>query len=354
MSLAQENLLGGVLPLLLIDTVKEREQHATSRRAKSNEPGIYLDEVASEVQMLLKDKHAAYIDTRHFEVANEGHDGLVNFFTTLHAASTPAIPLLRFDASPSRREALQSRARTHGVAIRLRIRTFNEYREIERLLGDLGIDDRSTDLVFDLFRLDGSQIDVSDCARRIDQLLGLGTWRRCSLIGGSFALPSTKIRTAPPSRIERREVAAYDAILKKVQSKQQIAFGDYGIVYPNASPAESSGGAGTWPVIRYSTKSHWLVWRSTAAHQAQKLSEYFTLAQSCATDADFMGAGFSSGDAFVEEAARGNRATPGGPSTWVCNDTSHHVVYTKHQFSNTLPRSAPISPSECKLPRQAG
>lgn len=339
--LADGGLLGGVKPMLLIDTQKEREQNV--RVVVPREPGPYIDYVASEVQKLLRDRLEAYIDTRLFDYGNDDYDGMSRFFSTMHANNMRAIPVLRRNEGISRLKNLRGCAKNSGVCIRLRVDTLHDADDIEELLRSLGIDDRQTDLIFDLFRLPSPSLNAEESAQRISVVLRSGSWRRATLIGGSFVRPDRQTEHFP-ARIERCEVREHEKIAARL-SGHRLIFGDYGIVLPESHPANQKGGIGQHPIIRYCAAYSWYVWFKNDA-----LATYRELSHECATYSEFMGRTFSPGDAYIEGVARATELQLGNPAKWVEVDTSHHVMYAKRQVEGTLPSPEPIDRSECRFP----
>lgn len=348
-TLAREQLLSGILPLILIDTIKEREQNA-KRRGRSREPGVYLDEVADEMLQVLQEGRLVYVDTWLFERANDGMRGLERFFETLHGKQLASIPVLRTDAPPRRRRFFRDYDRKHGVAVRIRARHLLEVLdEIGSLLDDVGAAYSDSDLILDLWNM-RAEFSDREFLERIAQVLELGPWRRATIIGGSYPAQLSRESKDNPTLVERREVAAFAAIKSGLSPSRKLIFGDYAFINPAAQPAASSGSAKRWPIIRYSTDAAWQVWRSDKPDQTGQLSGYVQLAQECATGASFMGRPFSPGDRCIEECARGEHLSPGDASAMITADLMHHIVYTMRQFSASLPRPQPLLRSACKPP----
>jgi hypothetical protein len=339
--LADERLLGGILPLLLIDSQKERKQHDPDSDVPHS-PASFIDFVAGEVQELLHDRQEAYIDTRLFDYANDDYDGLGRFFMTLHAGLMPAIPVLRRNAGAACIRTIKPFAKERGICLRLRLDSLEDTNDLEELVSSVDVDDRLVDIVFDLFELP-SPLSADESARRIEMVLKKGRWRRCAIIGGSCRR-TEKDNTDVPLRMPRLEVIQYRDIATILKTRVPI-FGDYGIVLPKAHPATGGGATGPSPIIRYCTREAWYIWSKN-----EQYTDYRRLTHACAPFSEFMGAQFSPGDATIERIARGDAGPTGNASTWITTDTSHHLLYTVRQSAKLLPSPEPLEPSECRYP----
>lgn len=345
--LIADNQASNIVPLFVVDNVKERQQNETSR--VPSKPDAYIEYVVDEMQKTVGTGRIAFVDTHLFD-SKQSEDGLVIFFGTMLAKTTRLIPVMRINDEASRRLQLKDVVKYRGIGLRLAERHIGSSSEISALLEDLGIDETLTDLIVDLEYLDDVRADIKPFVATIQPLLERRKqWRSFILLSGAYP---AKVSAAHVyhKRFDWLSYVALRAEFAKT-GKRIPTFGDYGIINPRVKPTSGSGaGGGAWPIIRYCTREGWDIIRSVDAAKAGNVSPYFELARSCATSATFMGRNFSFGDRYIDARATGATSAGGQAVVYITMDWIHHLCYAAAQANGTLPAPEPLKAGDVGPP----
>lgn len=144
----------------------------------------------------------------------------------------------------------------------------------------------------------------------------------------------------------RREYNAWQAIRMAYPSKR-IAFGDYGVNNTSIDGFPNPNANGK---IRYTTSGHFFIARGQSRLKGDGFAQFYRLSAMVMDSEYFVGDWFSWGDNRIA-ACRNIDSGPGNLTTWITNDTNHHiefVVVEVSEFSRELSRgvAAPVGQSE--------
>ncbi|GEM_PF-6717152 len=345
-----DGLPDAVVPLLLIDNVRERQQHEKKGKVPIT-PAGYIDFIANEMLNLIQRKRA-FVDTQWFDAMQGDADGLRLLFENMTAKLSALVPVVRISDKASRRMVIRERAAQVGVAVRLRESQFAKSKQLEKLLQDLAIDASVADLILDLGPVEEERHDASSIADWVKRLGRRNkAWRSVTLLAGSYP---KKVRAKPDDVLQfvRYDYKLYCAVSELLlQEELELAFGDFGIMHPEAEPTSGSqSGGGGWPIIRYCTTTDWMVYKPKTPVNSAGVSTYFELARKCASAATFMGERFSHGDSYIAERATMQGLGPGNSTTYVSADANHHIAFVAAQRTSAPLDPEPVSVNDLVVP----
>jgi hypothetical protein len=241
----------------------------------------------------------------------------------------PTIPVFGFDRGPDHQQAVLEAAAQdrRGMCVRVSVEEAAKglQQKIAALLQESGAMIGDLDLVLDLgapnfIPVEGFAKVVSGIISRIPDL---PRWRTFSVIGTSFPTSMAEVKTSPET-ITRYEWLLYRKLMELLRSRGLRAptFGDYGINHPGVldfdmrlvKPSAS---------IRYAIDDAWFVIKGPNVRD-HGFAQYRDHCRQLVSSPEFLGPGFSYGDAYIEQCAAGAART-GNLTTWRQVGTNHHL-----------------------------
>jgi hypothetical protein len=177
----------------------------------------------------------------------------------------------------------------------------------------------------------------------IRRLPYLQDWRTFTLMGTSFPATMAGIKTSP-TRVPRSEWLLYRVVAGNLsEMKLRVpSFGDYCINYPRALPMDMRLLKPS-ASIRYTTEEDWFIVKGPNVRENQ-FGQYQSHCRTVMNCCDYFGPGFSSGDRYISECAKGVVST-GNLTTWRQVGTNHHLEVVAHGIANFFGASSNSSPS---------
>jgi hypothetical protein len=226
-----------------------------------------------------------------------------------------------------------------GVCLRLQREDFQDTAQltlyIDELLDALGTRPHDADLILDLRSLNGLDVSVLLAAvpAMVTVLPHLAQWRSFVIAGGAF--PESLIGLPPLqlSEVRRIEWQLWRNVVPRLRGLRIPAFGDYGISHVQPSEVDPRIMRPS-ASIRYTAEDKWLVLKGRNLRD-HGYGQFHAVCQFLVALPEYSGAGFSWGDGYVDDCAKGNVGT-GNLTTWRKVGTSHHLQFLANQLSNFL------------------
>ncbi len=199
-------------------------------------------------------------------------------------------------------------------------------RDLASVLGELECAPNRTILVIDL---GGRELTESDAlplaeliANRLNDLPMLHEWLNVAILMTAFP-EKIGLRAGQSHRYERVEWTVFQSLWNMGDSLiRRPIYGDYALEYPGRYV---TGGAQPVAQFRYTTDTSYLVLKGLTTKKPNGYGVIREVALRLVAEPEFLGAGFSLGDAFVERLSR-SVGGPGNASTWRWAWTDHHLT----------------------------
>lgn len=217
---------------------------------------------------------------------------------------------------------------------------------LTNLLAALGVSPADVDLVLDLGAGVNNGLVTETVTMALQALPHADEWKTLTLAGGAFPENMTNIDKHRLTRLPRTEWNIYAQVCAEAAAAgaRVPAFGDYGIGHPD--PAVSEVNPAFMQISaqqRYTIAECWLVAKGELfkgrAGTGVGGAAAFPLARMIADAAEFCGADYSPGDAWIASTAEGV-GTGGSPLTWRRHGTSHHLTFVSESLANPADPSA--------------
>lgn len=202
--------------------------------------------------------------------------------------------------------------------------------QVLQLLGQLGLDPTHVDLVVDLQCFNGNCPSIDKVSSLLPELRH---WRSFSLASGAFSRDLTQFKTPGIYSLPRLDWQAWNRQIEPGRSLiRRLTYSDYGIYHPIYAPPQFPNPSAS---IRYTSHEKWVIMRGEGIRNeggpghAQWPANAHLL---CGT-AEFCGATFSAGDAYIFDKAS-HPARPGTPGTWLQAGFNHHLTFVVRQIAN--------------------
>ncbi|HWY16738.1 MAG TPA: beta family protein [Rhizomicrobium sp.] len=295
----------------------------------------------------------ALVDFRflHFDVEDKGSDAarLNELLTLSRSFGCKIIPVMDHRTDPYRLAAFATHIRASGNGAAIRVGLSDLQSDLEGVLkalpASLQLSASDCVLILDLGEATISNPEVFSkfVAEWIDALHQFGMWKRMIVEASSYprkipAMENSEV-TAP-----RKEWMAWCRLAERnPEILEWASFGDFGADHGHI---DFDGGGRTVPHLRYATAENWIVGRGgdqTCDHDGT----IHTVAQRIIGTGQFMGEGFSTGDAFVASCAE--RASTGNGSTWRWANMVHHMTLATSRVAELVgvpferPQRAPLA-----------
>ncbi|HKQ36983.1 MAG TPA: beta family protein, partial [Verrucomicrobiae bacterium] len=165
----------------------------------------------------------------------------------------------------------------------------------------------------------------------IEHMPHLSEWQTFTLVGTAFP-PSMGDLSEGAATCPRHEWASYKTVAKNLAFRdlRVPTFGDYAVNHPNVlmgdmrriTPATN---------IRYTIDDAWLIIKGKSRKYGYQ--QYKGLCETLIRREEYMGASFSTADAYIAKCARGQEKT-GNPTRWRRNATNHHIEKVLRDVAN--------------------
>lgn len=230
------------------------------------------------------------------------------------------------------------RAGTRSVAIRLRVKDFNEDSdvsvELDRIMQAVGFDASAVDLIIDLQDI-GRDIDRATLVARsiFSQIPRREEWMRIILVASSFPEDLSEIDAASIEKLPRLEWNLWSRLQHKPAAlpRPDLKFGDYAISNPTQKeldPRTMRMSAN----IRYTTPDYWLIIKGRNVRKFG-FDQYFDLCRILVEREEYCGRDFSAGDRYISDCAEGQTG-PGNATTWRKVGVNHHLTLMVEQLAS--------------------
>ncbi|HZF94357.1 MAG TPA: hypothetical protein VEZ20_05725 [Allosphingosinicella sp.] len=252
-------------------------------------------------------------------------------------------PLVRLASSAAYKEAVKRYCeREAGAPICLcvslsELETLPSLDALRTTVGDLGTMTERTVLL-----IDAGPIHVAEPAAFVQLLAGhlgrlapRGAWLRT--FWGATTFPNKpKLKAGDVGRFPRGDWLVYKSIIESADEFASLPlFSDYALEYPSDyTPVRVPPTAH----FRYSTQEDYLIFKGATTRKPNGYAAIFPVADRAAASGDFMGKGYSAGDAYIEALTRPGART-GNASIWRWASTDHHfrIVHSGLQSALALP-----------------
>ncbi|MFJ6833889.1 beta family protein [Streptomyces sp. NPDC091209] len=249
---------------------------------------------------------------------------------------------LRPVTGPERTETQQAAAvetaRRCARGLGVRVRVAKEWDDslgehVRSLLSRTG-PEVPVDLLLDMGAVLDDRPDAGkEALRDLDALMPLAVWRNAALLGGGF----------PRVTADMLEEGSYDGARAEWRMWHEmratgsayaplLGYGDYGVQPPSALaqvPAPGRKGGPSWGVLRYTTDSSYLLFK-TLARGPDRIAVNRSAARRIVELPEFRGAGAGQGEEWLSDCADGPLSTGegvGGPTEWLRAGNLQHMTY---------------------------
>ncbi|MCR4341272.1 MAG: beta family protein [Gemmatimonadaceae bacterium] len=246
----------------------------------------------------------------------------------------PLVPTICMRPSPSHVDGIKRVADAVQTGVCLRLKPLDVFsrpflEELPKLLGTLGMNKNSVDLVVDLEIFDSSQPPLQAL---MEAFPSLESWRTVTVLRGAFpdSLQDSPIGT---STIKRADFVSWRTAFA-TQIGVSLMFGDYavqgGIYRPISGPINRMAAN-----IRYAIPEKWLICKGEDVfdESGPGFRQWPALAQLLVERKEFSGSSFSAGDEFIAQHSLAFEPT-GDAKGWIGAGLSHHLVLTGRQVAS--------------------
>ena len=253
-----------------------------------------------------------------------------------HIRQLSLIPVTGLDRTESYLSAVASIIKEdhRGACIRLRrpdIQRPTFLTDLGRLLTQLELSPPHVHLLVDY------QIINNSCpsfANLCSLLPNLSQWRTFTIASGAFTKDLSgfgKNRQHIHTRLDW--LTWHGQIASSPPLPRPPSYSDYTIQYPIFEEIPSFPNISA--SIRYTAEEYWVIMRGEGLRNEDGpgFAQYPANAQLLCDRPEFCGAGFSYGDAYIEEMGRQSEKT-GTPETWIRAGINHHLTFVVRQIAN--------------------
>ena len=305
----------------------------------------HVDATASAIAAHTEDLGPFYLDG--FQVEEErsleaGEEPIAGLFAILRDAGSEFIPVIGLDRVREYGEAVREAVGEdgHGACLRLLAADLEDAvelrREVDALLGFLGLTTEAVDLVVDF----GPHVPLRYAtAHVVNALPHLQDWRALVLASSSFPVDLSGVSRGTVVELPRSEWRAWRSLQAQREQIERVPlYGDYGINHPELVEIDPRLMRMS-PNIRYTADAHFVIAKGMAlprkkdkVKSAPPAEQYPALAQEITGHPSWCGADFSWGDGFIAACARGESV--GSATTWRQVGTSHHLAFVVQQLAS--------------------
>lgn len=258
-------------------------------------------------------------------------------------AASPLRPVTGTERADWQQEAAAevARASGNGLGIRVRVPELPDERRSEAVRGMI---DRiraggtvPLDLLLDLGDVTDEHHRADKWALRAWDLLGrLHRWRTVVVLAGSVPCSVTDLAVGAMTEPHRFDWDIRHMMLHAGAAVvPRLTYGDYGAQHTRGADHPTGGWSPPWGFLRYTTERTFLLAKAATEGEG-RAAGVRSLARQIVETPEFRGAGFSDGDRWLEECARGTgRAGTGGVGKWIEAGHNGHMTYVARQLTDT-------------------
>ncbi len=223
-----------------------------------------------------------------------------------------------------------------GLAIRLVDADLADLRrldyELRALVAKLSAKREAIDVIIDLRQI--SKNDIATRAAGVVEIIKRfpmrGAWRSLTVLSGAFPASLANLAANRMRRIPRCDWELWRAIVNSDAPRTPL-YGDYVIDNPAPFDPDNPKAIQISANIRYTSADVWVVLKGMSTkkngwEQSRHLSEVLVGIN------EYMGAGYSTGDAHIDKRARGV-VSCGNPTVWRRVGITHHLTFTANQLA---------------------
>jgi Beta protein len=252
-----------------------------------------------------------------------------------------AVPVTGLSRSQTYQSAVSQivKGQKHGIAIRLAPDDFEEGADeleeaLSALLNYCGVETGDADLLIDLGSVADSSAGLVAQMHRsnIDLIPWPDDWRTLTVVAGAFPLKMAPLTNGEWNEQGRHDWRGWRSLVTGKRPPSRLpSFGDYTIAHPGLPP---TGRATIIAQLRYTLENSWTIWKGwNVFTHAEGFNQFFAICADLLGSGNFLGAGFSAGDAEIEEKVT-KLDSPGNAESWRRIATNHHFEMVLDQIAN--------------------
>lgn len=304
----------------------------------------HLEKIATKIRNAWGAKRPVFIDLFDFDLSTRTSTGihyLQCIFNNLSLEGVQPIFTTGLDRDADYNQTLRDilSDSQQEVCFRLMDDDLEIIEDLEDELGDLmdelGVTPSDIHLILD-FRsipIDRKKQIINLIVQFITKNSLIHDWKSLIIAGSSFPDSLSNIAKNSEVRVPRIEFSIWKLLMQNSKKLKRVpAFGDYGVVYPNA-PELDPRTINPSAKIRYTVENDWIILKGHSLKRHPKYQQYHSLSMKLSNDADFLGSSFSWGDQYILDCGKKN-VTTGNLTTWVKVDSNHHLTYVSDQIAN--------------------
>jgi hypothetical protein len=260
-------------------------------------------------------------------------------FTEAAELEVRIVPVVGLESDPAYLTAAKTASSTfkEGIAIRLADHDLADLRSLDyrlrKLLATIGVERDDVDMIIDL-----RQVSTSEVATRaagttaiLRRFPARGAWRTMTLLSGAFPESLANLRANNIRRVRRADWELWRSVIADGVPRN-LMFGDYAVDNPAPFDPDNPKAIQVSANIRYTSADVWLVLKGTSTKK-DGWEQTMRLSKVLADRDEFMGAGYSAGDAYIAKRARGT-VKCGNPTVWRRVAVTHHITMATLQLAS--------------------
>jgi hypothetical protein len=272
------------------------------------------------------------------QLLGDGDHGATVVFSRASELELQLVPVTGLHRGEHYNAAVADAAATfnRGLAIRLVDADLANTRqldyELRALIAKLTTKRQEIDVIIDLKQI--SKDDIATRAAGIVEIIKRfpmrSAWRSLTILSGAFPVSLANLAANRMRRIPRCDWELWRAIINSDAPITPL-YGDYVIDNPVPFDPENPKAIQVSANIRYTSADVWVVLKGMSTkkngwEQSRHLSEVLVGID------EYMGAGYSTGDAHIDKRSRGV-VSCGNPTIWRRVGITHHLTFTANQLA---------------------
>ncbi len=329
--------MGSITPLIEVPEIGFDFENRTKSKS--------VDEHLAKTAKRIKDKwcgRPCFIDMQLLDPSERMTDGrhpVRHVFDDLRSRECFAIPVTGINRDADYQQAVNQVVSQdkRGLCLRISIEEAagnNLKTAVDGALETGDLKARECDLVLDLRAPNFKPVEgfVKLVAGIIGRIPYLQQWRSFTLIGTSFPSSMAEVKKGE-STLPRYEWILYKMLVSSLAEAdvRPPTFGDYGISHPDVLLLDMRLVKPS-ATIRYTIDNAWLIIKGLNVRD-YKFDQYKQHCQTIVDSTFYSGEGFSQGDEYIANCARGTEKT-GNLSVWRWVGTNHHIERVVRDISS--------------------